>query len=171
MATLRKGNAYRKVVRAYTRTSKYKKKGFIKTIPASKIARFHMGNTKKEFPKKVQLVATEPYQIRHNALESARVLVNRKLQEKFGSKDYHFYINVYPHHVLRNNRMLAGAGADRMQTGMKQSFGKVEGTAAQVKKGTVIFTAEVEEKDIQYAKEMLMKTKSRISGRTTIKVI
>jgi len=171
MATLRKASAYRKVVRAYTRKSKFKKKGFIKGNISSKIVRFHMGDSKKEFPKSVKLVATEPFQIRHNALESCRILVNRKLQSKFGTKGYHFFINVYPHHILRNNKMLSGAGADRMQTGMKQSFGKVEGVAAQVKKGTTIFTAQVDEDGVDYAKEMLMKTKSRISGRTTLEVV
>ena len=171
MATLRKANAYRKVVRAYTRKSKYKKKGFIKGNISSKIVRFHMGDSKKEFPKSVKLVATEPFQIRHNALESCRILVNRQLQKKFGNKGYHFFINVYPHHVLRNNKMLSGAGADRMQTGMKQSFGKVEGIAAQVKKGTTIFTAEVDDNGVEYAKDMLMKTKPRISGRTTVEVV
>jgi hypothetical protein len=39
MATLRKANAYRKVTRAYTRKSKYKKKGFIKAAPNHKIVR------------------------------------------------------------------------------------------------------------------------------------
>ena len=171
MATLRKANAYRKVVRAYTRKSKYKKKGFIKGNISSKIVRFHMGDSKKEFPKSVKLVATEPFQIRHNALESCRILVNRQLQKKFGNKGYHFFINVYPHHVLRNNKMLSGAGADRMQTGMKQSFGKVEGVAAQVKKGTTIFTAQVDDDGVEYAKDMLMKTKPRIAGRTAIEVV
>ena len=171
MATLRKANAYRKVVRAYTRKSKYKKKGFIKGNISSKIVRFHMGDSKKEFPKSVKLVATEQFQIRHNALESCRILVNRQLQKKFGNKGYHFFINVYPHHVLRNNKMLSGAGADRMQTGMKQSFGKVEGVAAQVKKGTTIFTAQVDDDGVEYAKDMLMKTKPRIAGRTAIEVV
>jgi len=171
MATLRKACAYRKVVRAYTRKSKYKRKGFIKAVPVSKIVRFHMGETKKDFPKTVKLVATEKFQIRHNALESCRILVNRQLQNKFGNKGYHFFINIYPHHILRNNKMLSGAGADRMQTGMKQSFGKVEGMAAQVKKGTTIFTAEVLEDGADFAREMLMKTKTRIPGRTTIEII
>ena len=67
--------------------------------------------------------------------------------------------------------MLSGAGADRMQTGMKQSFGKVEGMAAQVKKGTTIFTAEVPEEMVEFAKEKLAKTKTRISGRTTIEIV
>ena len=171
MASLRKANAYRNVTRAYTRKSKYKKKGFIKAVPAHKIGKFHMGETNKEFPSAVKLISKEKFQIRHNALESVRMLVNRQLIKKFGNKGYHFCINIYPHHVLRNNKMLSGAGADRMQTGMKQSFGKVEGMAAQVKDKTVIFTAEVSEEGADFAREMLMKTKSRIPGRTTIEIV
>ena len=37
MATLRKGKCYREVKRAYTRKSKYKKKGFVKSTAAIKI--------------------------------------------------------------------------------------------------------------------------------------
>ena len=168
MATLRKGNAYRKVTRAYTRKSKYKKKGFIKAVPNHKIVRFHMGDNTKEFPAKIKLVSKEKFQLRHNSIESARVLVNRQLIKKFGNKGYHFYINVFPHHVLRNNKMLTGAGADRMQTGMKQSFGKVEGTAAQLKNGSTIFTLEVPENGLEFAREALAKAKPRISGKVVV---
>jgi large subunit ribosomal protein L10e len=45
----------------------------------------------------------------------------------------------HPHHILRENKMITGAGADRMQTGMSHSFGSNVGRAAQVKKGQVIF--------------------------------
>ncbi|MCD4759827.1 50S ribosomal protein L16 [archaeon] len=165
MASLRKANAYRNVTRAYTRKSKYKKKGFIKAVPTHKIVRFHMGDNKKEFSDSVKLVSKEKFQIRHNALESCRVLINRQLMKKFGSKGYHFYINIYPHHVLRDNRMLTGAGADRMQTGMQQAFGKVTGTAAQVKKGTTIFTVNVPEDGVEFVRGILSKAKPRIAGK------
>ena len=50
MATLRKGKCYSKPnTRPYTRKSKYKKKGFIKAVPDSKLARFHMGDKLKNF--------------------------------------------------------------------------------------------------------------------------
>jgi large subunit ribosomal protein L10e len=170
MASLRKANAYRKVTRAYTRKSKYKKKGFIKAVPQHKIGRFHMGDNKKEFPGSVRLVSKEKFQIRHNALESVRILINRQLIKKFGNKGYHFYLNIYPHHVLRNNRMLTGAGADRMQTGMQQGFGKVEGTAAQVKNGTTLFTVNIPEDGVDFVKELLTKAKPRIAGKIGVEV-
>lgn len=171
MATLRKGKAYRNVTRAYTRKSKFKKKGFIKAVPNHKIVRFHMGDNLKKYPKTVKLIAKEKFQVRHNALESCRILINKKLQTKFGNKGYHFFINIYPHHVLRDNKMLTGAGADRMQTGMQQSFGKVVGTAAQVKNGTTIFTVNVSEEGVDFVKEALSKAKPRIAGKVAVEVV
>lgn len=154
MGTLRKGKAYRRIKRAYTRKSKFKKKSYIPTVPQHKIVRFDMGDPVKQFKYKIKLISLDNVQIRHNALESVRLLVNRRLQEKLGN-NYHFKINKYPHHILRENKMLSGAGADRMQTGMSQSFGKAVGNAVQAKKGDIIFTASVNEDGLELAKESL----------------
>ncbi len=170
MAQLRKGNAYKKTTRAYTRNSKYKKKGFIKVVPARKIVKYNMGDLKKEFPKKVKLISKEKFQLRHNSLESCRTLVNRQLQARFGAKGYKFTINQFPHHVLRENKMLTGAGADRMQSGMKHSFGKAMGTAAQLKPGKTILTVCVPEDGVEFAKKALTKTKPRIAGKVGIEI-
>ncbi len=170
MAQLRKANAYKKSTRAYTRKSKYKKKGFIKVVPASKVIKFNMGDLKKEFPKTIKLISKETFQIRHNAIESCRTLINRQLSKRFGSKGYRFIINQFPHHVLRENKMLTGAGADRMQSGMKHSFGKAMGTAAQLKPGKTIFTVKVNEPDVDFAKKALAKARSRIPGKVTIEI-
>ena len=50
-----------------------------------------------------------------------------------------FKVLAVPHHIQRENKMLTGAGADRMQTGMQLSFGKTSGKAAIVKPGTRVF--------------------------------
>lgn len=170
MATLRKGICYRHVTRAYTRKSKYKAKSFIKAIPASKIVRFHMGDTKVDFPRKVMLVTKERMQIRHNALESARVLVNRHLQKAFGNSGYHFLVHLYPHHVLRENKMLTGAGADRMQKGMQKSFGRAVGVAAQARVGTVVFTIFVPEANVVIAKKSMEMARARMPGTYSVVV-
>ena len=168
MATLRKGKCYREVKRAYTRKSKYKKKGFIKAPPTIKIVKYHMGNPKKEFSKTIKLISTDKYQIRHNSIESCRVVVNRNLSRKFGIENYHFHINIYPHHILRENKMITGAGADRMQSGMKHAFGKPMGSAAQVKKGTTLFTVMVDE-NVDFVEKILDSIRSRLPG--SVKVI
>lgn len=152
MAGLRKGHAYSKYFkRAYTRKSKFKTKGYIKAVPLSKVVKYDMGDLKKEFPRKVHLVAKQNVQLRHNALESARVLINRRLHDTLG-QNYRFKLRVYPHHVLRENKMITGAGADRMQSGMQKAFGTAMSIAAQVMKGQKIFTAYVNDSDIDKAK-------------------
>jgi len=171
MATLRKGKCYRSLSRPYTRKSKFKKKGYIKAIPPSKVARYDMGDSKKKFSNKVILVSEEDCQLRHNSLESCRQIVNRNLIEKLGPKGYYFHVNVYPHHVLRENKMLAGAHADRLQTGMAHSFGRTVGTAAQLKKGTVIFSIFIDSKDVETVKASLNKAKPRMAGRAKIEVL
>ena len=47
---------------------------------------------------------------------------------------------VHPFHVLRINKMLSCAGADRLQTGMRGAFGKAQGTAARVAIGQVLMS-------------------------------
>lgn len=169
MASLRKGHCYSKVKRPYTRKSKFKKKGYIKTIPALKIVKFDLGNLRKDFEKRVNLISKNHIQIRQNALESARQLVNRRLH-KFLGVNYHLKINPYPHHILRENKMLTGAGADRMQTGMQQSFGKPIGSAAQVKIGQAIITVFVDERDVDIAKSALKLAIHRFPCKCSLEV-
>lgn len=152
MAKLRKASAYRKIERPYTRKSKYRMKSYVRANPHNLVVKFEMGDTTRSFPYKVMLQSQEPVQIRHNALEAARKSANRLLEKRLGKKGYRFRIKAYPHHVLRENPLASGAGADRMSTGMKMSFGKSIGLAAQVKKGQTIIEVECEEKDLDVAR-------------------
>lgn len=170
MATLRKGKCYRHVTRPYTRKSKFQKKGYIKTVPNSKIIRYDMGEATKDFEYTIDVVSKNDHQIRHNAMESARRLINKELQDNVGIVDYHFKIRTYPHQVLRENKMLSGAHADRLQTGMAHSFGKVVGIATRVKRGQKIFTIRVNDEDIEKAKKALKKSMARLPGKYTINV-
>ncbi len=170
MATLRRGSAYRKVTRPYTRKSQTRKKGFIKTIPPHKIVKFDMGDSKKKYDYEVNLFSKDKIQIRHNAIESVRLLVNRKLTKKIGNMNYYFRIKIYPHHILRENKMLTGAGADRMQTGMQKSFGKPVGRAAQVKKDQILFTTLVAKENLKDAKDALRLSFSRLPCKCGIEI-
>ncbi len=170
MATLRKGRCYSNVTRAYTRKSKFKKKGYVKAAPSPKIVRYNMGDTKKEFPRQFVLRAKEPVQVRHNAMESCRTLINRVLQKRLG-KDFLFKVVAYPHHILRENKMLTGAGADRMQSGMSHSFGKSMGLAAQLKRDDVLFLIAVNGKDTQLAIEVLKMARPRIPGKFAVEEV
>ncbi len=169
MVGLRKGRSYRKVKRAYTRKSKFKTKAFIKSVPPNKIAKFKMGDLFKKFEYELELTPKESLQIRHNALESARQVINRKLSILLGN-DYLFQIRVYPHHVLREHKMLTGAGADRMSPGMSNAFGKPVGVAAQLKKGQVILSISVNKSNIDKAKTAISLGKPRLPGGYLINI-
>jgi len=165
----RKFKCYRKVKRAYTRKSRYKVKGYIKAVPTNKLVKFNFGDNKRVFPHKVFLVSKEKIQVRHNALESARTSVVRRLT-RFLGKEYHMQVRSYPHHVLRENKMITGAGADRMQTGMQRSFGKAIGLATQLKMGTPIFCVYCNKEGIPNARKALLSATPKLPGRCAIEV-
>jgi len=66
--------------------------------------------------------------------------------------------------------MLTGAGADRMQSGMKHSFGKPMGLAARAKKGSTVFLVNTNEKDVDTAIKYLKRAGPRLPGRVEIKI-
>ncbi len=171
MAKLRKFVAYRRVERPYTRKSKYRAKSFIRATPTNKVIRFDMGDSKKDYDYEVLLKAKSPVQIRHNALEAARQTANRCLEGAAGKKNYHFKIRVYPHHVLRENPLASGAGADRMSTGMKCSFGKVVGIAAQLRKDQVIYSAKVKKEHVAAAREAMRKAYCKFPVKCSIETV
>jgi large subunit ribosomal protein L10e len=139
----------------------YTRKKFIRGFPPPKITKFTMGDTKSRFEYAAKLIALEKAQIRHNALEAARVATNRYLGNKL-SQDYCFRIRPYPHVILRENKMIFGAHADRLQDGMRRSFGKPIGTAARVKPKQVIMTVNVNEDGIRAAKEALKRGSAKL---------
>jgi large subunit ribosomal protein L10e len=129
------------------------RKGYVKGVPASKITEFELGK-KQDYSKVVYLLSDRAIQIRHNSLESARVSAVQILEKRLGkTMDYFLKVRVYPHHVLRENAMATGAGADRFQQGMRQSFGKPIGRSAQVRVGQKIMEIRVNAKDVLVAKE------------------
>ena len=145
------GHMYRNVTGpAYTRRE------YMGGVPGSKIVHFDMGNLKDEFSVSISIVAKESCQIRHSAIEAARITANKFLAD-LGRLNYHFKIRIYPHHVLRENKQATGAGADRVSQGMRCAFGKAVGTAARVKAGQKLMTVEVEPVNFLKAKEALRK--------------
>jgi len=146
MATIRKALAYskRKPV-INTRYSKRQQFSYIKAVPHQKIVKFNMGNAKAfekgRFKFKMTLLTNENIQIRDLALEAVRQSLNKDLI-KLLQKNFFLRCNVFPHNILRNNRVYSGASkGERVQTGMTKSFGSPEGRAAIVKKNKPIFTA------------------------------
>jgi large subunit ribosomal protein L10e len=132
----------RKPAKMYRNISKkaYTRREYMGGVPGSKIVQFEMGNLSQEFPTEVDLVVEEACQIRHSALEAARITVNRRLMKDVGRSNFHFKVRIFPHHVLRENKQATGAGADRVSEGMRLAFGKAVGTAARVDANQKILT-------------------------------
>ena len=170
---LRKAYAYsKKKVTPYTRISKRRQKAYIKAVPPSKIVKFRMGKRVDfedgKFPHKLKLVTIENVQVRQNALEACRQFINKKLDLSFNGQ-YYFKVVPYTHHVQRENKMLTGAGADRMQTGMQLSFGKTVAKAAIMKKGASIFEICVANpKAVSTVRQILKPIRAKLPCKTTM---
>jgi large subunit ribosomal protein L10e len=139
----------------------YTRKKFAKGFPPPKINKFTMGDTKANFEYKAKLIALKRAQIRHSALEAARVATNRLLMDKLVN-DYLMLVNPYPHVILRENKMIFGAHADRLQQGMRRSFGKAIGTAARIEPDQVIITVKVKANGVETAKESLKRGSAKL---------
>ncbi len=139
----------------------YTRKEYIHGSPQSKITKFTAGSLSESYTHRVLLIAERRVQIRHNALEAARIAANRYLEEKLGKR---FYMRIlpYPHVVLRENKMIFGAHADRLQEGMRRAFGKPIGRAARVEPNDPIIIINVDENGLEIAKEALRRAKAKL---------
>ena len=128
-----------------------------------------MGNSNlSKLKHHLTLVSCEKVQIRHNALESCRQFIHKKLDKKFTGQ-YYFKIIPYPHQIQRENKMLTGAGADRMSTGMQLSFGRSIGNSAVLKpEGKIFFIAVPNEKGVVFTREVLNQIKSKLPCKTKV---
>ena len=136
-------------MRAYTR------KEYIRKIPGSRIVQYDMGNLSAEFPLTISLALKKSAQLSHNALEAARIAANRYMQRKAGRMGYHLKIRVYPHNIVRENPMATGAGADRVQDGMRKAFGKPVSSVALVKADQRVLTVSTNKRNFNDAKVAL----------------
>ena len=70
--TRKPGSMYREI-----RGQAYSQRKYMGGVPAIRISQFDIGDLRAHFPVKLHLVAEEQCQIRHIALEAARVSLNR----------------------------------------------------------------------------------------------
>ncbi|MFZ5501380.1 MAG: 50S ribosomal protein L16, partial [Candidatus Micrarchaeota archaeon] len=140
------------------------RKSFIKAMPHANLHQYRMGAMKPDFDLEVSLVSDEPVIIRDNAIESARQSSNKYL-ESVAPGNYYFVVRVYPHHVIRENKMIAGAGADRLQKGMRRAFGRPTGKAARLKKGSKLFTVYTYKANAPHLKKAFERAVRKLSGK------
>ncbi|MBC7129474.1 MAG: 50S ribosomal protein L16 [Thermoplasmatales archaeon] len=146
------------------------RKEYIGGVPAPRITQFDLGNLSQEFPVEISLIAKEKCNILHRALEAARIAANRYIMQAAGKSNYRMKVRVYPHVVVRENKQATGAGADRVSQGMRKSYGKPVGTAAQVKEGQKIISIWTNPEHIEGAKEALKRANAKIPTPCKIEI-
>ena len=152
-----------------TRGMPYVRREYISGKPQLKIARFSSGQSKQNYDYKLELIVSEKIQIRHNALEAARLAANKSMAQA-GDLSFFSRLTVYPHLVLRENKMIATAGADRLQEGMRRAFGKATGLAARVKPEQSIFEAYVSKENLELAKRGFKVASSKLGCPTSVRI-
>ncbi|KDO17713.1 60S ribosomal protein L10 [Saprolegnia parasitica CBS 223.65] len=152
------------------------KKPFIKSrycrgVPDPKIRIYDVGNKKASvdtFPFVCHLVSDEKEQLSSEALEAARISANRYLTKHCGKDNFHMRIRCHPFQVLRINKMLSCAGADRLQTGMRHAYGKPTGVAARVAIGQPIISVRSKDSFGPAVVEALRRAKFKFPGRQKV---
>lgn len=147
-----------------------------------------------EFPFVAHLLSWEHEQISSEALEAARISCNKYITKMAGKDSFHMRVRVHPYHILRINKMLSCAGADRyayaprplfifihcfsvpiltmhacrLQTGMRGAFGKPAGCVARVKIGQILFSVRSKDNSKAHVIEALRRAKYKFPGRQKI---
>ncbi len=167
----------RKPAKMYRRVKgpSFTRREYMGGVPNNRILTFHVGNRVAAetgmFKMQMELFADEPCQIRHTALEAARVICNATIRNAAGPMGYALRIHTYPHQVLRENKQATGAGADRVSQGMRCAFGKNVGTAARVKRGQRVISLQFNPENFAEAKDALRKAKMKFPTPCTSKLM
>ena len=149
----------------------YIKSRYCRGVPDAKIRIFDCGAKKTNvdiFPFVAHLVSGEKEQLSACALEAARVSCNKYLVKTCGKEGYHIRCRVHPFHVIRQNKMLSCAGADRLSSGMRGSYGKPMEMAARIAIGQIIYSVRSKDDNAKHVIEALRRAKFKFAGRQTI---
>ena len=153
----------------------YTRRKYIGGVPNNRIHQFHVGNRKAaetgQFPVVLELLSDNNVQIRHTALEAARVISNSTIRNAAGTLGYALRVHTFPHHILRENKQATGAGADRVSQGMRCAFGKNVGTAARVKRGQRVISIQIQPEHYLIARDALRKASMKFPTPCTISLV
>ena len=106
--------------------------------------------------------------ISSESLESARIAANKYMTTKTGKDAFHMRIRVHPWHTVRINKMLSCAGADRLQQGMRQAFGKPYIKTARVDINQILISIRTKPQFVDHAKEALNRARFKFAGRQIV---
>jgi LSU ribosomal protein L10AE len=148
----------------------YVRREYIDAIPGLRIAKFTMGKLTSGYDYVLRLTSESSVQVRQNALEAARVGAN-KVIEKIGEDNYFLRLVPFPHVILRENKMIATAGADRLSEGMRRAFGKPVGLAARIEPGDSVLEIYVKKEFLEKAKEAMRIARSKLPMKTRLEIL
>ena len=148
----------------------YTSKKFAPGAPNPKVARFTTGKYRDDYDHMFKLISEGRVQIRHNALEAARVAASKKVA-LVGEENFLLKVVTYPHLILRENKMIATAGADRLQEGMRKAFGKPIGLAARVDIGTTVLELSLKAENYEKGKEAMKAAATKLPMKTRIEIV
>jgi len=157
----------------YCKNKPYPKSRYNRGVPDPKIRSFDLGRKRAsvdDFPFCAHLVSDEYEQLSSEALEAARICANKYCVKSSGKDSFHLRVRVHPFHVIRINKMLSCAGADRLQTGMRGAWGKPYGTVARVNIGQVLLSIRTKESNAAVVIEGLRRARYKFPGRQKIVV-
>jgi len=94
----------------------FPKSRYNRGVPDPKIRIYDLGRKRAsvdDFPFCCHLVSDEYEQLSSEALEAARICANKYIVKTAGKEAFHLRVRVHPYHIIRINKMLSCAGADR----------------------------------------------------------
>ncbi|PRT54568.1 60S ribosomal protein L10 [Wickerhamiella sorbophila] len=155
----------------YCKNKPFPKSRYNRGVPDAKIRAYDLGRKRAsndEFPLCVHLVSNELEQLSSEALEAARICANKYITKMSGRESFHMRIRVHPFHVLRINKMLSCAGADRLQQGMRGAWGKPAGLAARVDIGQILISVRTKDSNKAVVIEALRRSRYKFPGQQKI---
>lgn len=147
----------------------YTRDEYIRSVPDSRVQKYTMGTYRDDYTHIVNLLSRMTLQIRDMALESARITAGKTLTAKLEDR-YFLELKSHPHNVLRENKMLFGAHADRLQEGMRRAFGKSVGKAARVQAEQPVLSVRVYEDGVDVAKEALTLASKKLPKSYSVRI-
>uniref|UniRef100_A0A8D2BC40 Ribosomal protein L10e/L16 domain-containing protein n=1 Tax=Sciurus vulgaris TaxID=55149 RepID=A0A8D2BC40_SCIVU len=120
-----------------------------------------------------QYCKNQPYPkscFRRGVPDGACICANKYMVKSCGKDGFHIRVRLHPFHVIRINKMLPCAGADKLQTGMQGAFGKPQGTVARVHVGQVIMSIRTKLQNKEHVIEALCRAKFKLPVRQKIHI-
>ena len=93
---------------------------------------------------------------------------SRYLVKITGKEGFHLRVRAHPYHVVRINKMLSCAGADRLQTGMRGAYGKPYALVARVNIGQILLSIRTRDSNGAAAIEAMRRSTYKFPGRQKI---